>query len=248
MNAIIIDDEYNCSSVLQKLLNKHCPAVNIKAICSSGEEGINMIKRHQPQLVFLDIEMPGMNGFEMLEQLDHIDFCLVFTTSYDQYALKAFSVNAMDYLLKPIDKEELIKAVQKAELRPNIHVNRQLEILLERIGNPATANSKIALPTMEGLEIINVEQIISCSSDSNYTVLKLKHNKKFVVSKTLKEIEELLNNHIFIRIHHSYVINLNEVNKYVRGDGGYVVMSDGSNIDVSRSRKEELMKRLIQPR
>jgi two-component system LytT family response regulator len=246
IDAIIVDDEYYCCTVLETLLKKYCPQVTVKATCTSGEEGLRAIEQLHPALVFLDIEMPGMNGFEMLEQLKDVDFSLVFTTSYDQYALKAFSFSAMDYLLKPIDKDELVKAVQKVELSPRNTVNRQLEILLERLSNPTATTSKIALPTMEGLEFINSDDVISCSSDSNYTIIKLRNNKKFIVSKTLKEIEELLNANVFIRVHHSHVINLNEVTKYVKGEGGYLVMSDGSNIDVSRSRKESLMKRLIQ--
>lgn len=246
IDAIIVDDEYYCCTVLETLIRKYCPRVNLCATCTSGEEAIVAIRKFHPALLFLDIEMPGMNGFELLERLDNVDFSLVFTTSYDRYALKAFSFSAMDYLLKPIDKDDLIKAVQKAELKPNNNVNRQLEILLEMIGNPATANSRIALPTMEGLEIINTDQVISCTSDSNYTNIKLKDNKKFVVSRTLKEIEEMLGTQSFIRVHNSHVINVNEINRYVKGEGGYLVMSDGSSIDVSRSRKEALLQRLIQ--
>lgn len=246
IDAIIVDDEYYCCTVLETLLKKYCPQVIVRSTCISGEEGLAAIRKLNPSLVFLDIEMPGMNGFEMLEHLENVDFSLVFTTSYDRYALKAFSFSAMDYLLKPIDKDELIKAVQKVQQTPRNPVNRQLEILLERLNNPSTKNSRLALPTMEGLEFINTSDVISCSSDSNYTIIKIRNNKKFIVSKTLKEIEELLNANEFIRVHHSHVINLNEVTKYVKGEGGYLVMSDGSNIDVSRSRKEALMKRLIQ--
>jgi two-component system, LytTR family, response regulator len=246
IKAIIVDDEYYCCTVLETLLKKYCPHVNLCATCTSGVEAIEAIRNFRPSLLFLDIEMPGMNGFELLERLDNVDFALVFTTSYDRYALKAFSFSAMDYLLKPIDKDDLIKAVQKAELKPNNNVNRQLEILLERISNPATTNSRIALPTMEGLEFIQTNQVISCTSESNYTNIKLRGNKNFVVSRTLKDIEEMLGTQNFVRVHHSHVINVNEISKYVKGEGGYLVMSDGSTIDVSRSRKEALMQRLIQ--
>ena len=246
IDAIIVDDEYYCCTVLETLIKKYCPQVAVKATCNSGEEGLIAISKFHPSVVFLDIEMPGMNGFEMLEKLDTVDFCLIFTTSYDRYAIKAFSFSAMDYLLKPVDKDDLIKAVHKAELRPINPLNHQLEILLERLRNPTTTSRKLALPTMEGLEFINTEDVISCTSDSNYTIIKIRNNKKFIVSKTLKEIEELLDTNIFMRVHHSHVINLNEINKYVKGEGGYIIMSDGSNIDVSRSRKESVLKRLIQ--
>jgi len=187
-----------------------------------------------------------MNGFQMLEQLDNIEFNLVFTTSYDQYALKAFSFSAMDYLLKPIDKNELIKSVEKAEKKPQQQINKQLEILLDKLNTPLELHYKIALPTIQGLEIINTQDVISCTAESNYTSIALKNKKKFVVSKTLKEIEELLNPKIFLRVHNSHLINMDEIHRYVKGEGGYLIMSNDSSIDVSRSRKDILLQRLIQ--
>ena len=244
INAIIIDDEPYCVEVLATLLGKYCPEVTILATCASAEEGLNAIQRHKPGLVFLDVEMPHMNGFEMLEALPEIAFDLIFTTSYDQYAIKAIRFSAIDYLLKPIDREELQKAVQKATRRSQAVISQQLEILLQKINQPATRVNKVAMPTMEGLQMITVNNIISCESDSNYTILQLKEKQKLVVSRTLKEIEEMLEEHSFARVHHSYLANLNEVTKYVKGEGGYLVMSDGSHIDVSRSRKESVVKKL----
>jgi two-component system LytT family response regulator len=188
--------------------------------------------------------MPKMNGFEMLEQLPIVNFEIIFTTSYDQYALKAIRFSAIDYLLKPVDSEELQKAIQKVIHRSQKPLAQQLEILMQRIHQPATAINKIAMPTMEGLQMISLDSIISCESDSNYTILQLKGNKKLIVSRTLKEIEELLEEHSFIRVHRCYLANLNEVEKYVKGEGGYLVMSNGTTIDVSKNRKDVLMQKL----
>jgi two-component system LytT family response regulator len=181
----------------------------------------------------------------MLEKLPSVNFEIIFTTSYDQYALKAIRFSAIDYLLKPVDSEELQKAIQKVIHRSQKPIAQQLEILMQKIHQPSTPIYKIAMPTMEGLQMIPVDSIISCESDSNYTILFLKNNKKIIASRTLKDIEELLEEHSFARVHRCYLANLNEVEKYVKGEGGYLVMSDGTNIDVARNKKEVLMKKLL---
>ena len=244
MNAIIVDDEPFCCEALAGLLTRYCPAVTISAICNSGAEGLVAIKQHQPQLLFLDIEMNQMSGFNLLEQLPEIKFELIFTTSYDQYAIKAIRFSAMDYLLKPIDREELQLAVQKAQKRLQKHVPQQLEILLQKIYKTNRVMQRIALPTMEGLQMVPVDSIIRCEADNNYTFFFLKGNQRLVVSRTLKETEEMLEEYNFIRAHNSYLVNINEINKYMKGEGGYLVMSDGSIVDVSRSKKEMLLRKL----
>ena len=243
LRSIIIDDEPYCCEILAAMLEADCPQVQVVAICRNGEEGLQAIRKHGPDLVFLDVEMPKMNGFEMLEQIP-VNFHLIFTTSYDQYALKAIRFSALDYLLKPVDREELRKAVQKAEQRIQIPMAQQLEILLQKIKQPLNPISKIALPTMEGLQMISIDTIISCESDDNYTRIILKGGKKLLVTRSLKEIEESLEQHSFLRVHRSYLVNLNEIEKYLKGEGGYLIMSDGSTVDVSRSRKEILMLKL----
>ena len=244
LKAIIVDDEPYCCEALATLL-EDTPEVEVKAICHNAIDALNAIKKYSPDLVFLDVEMPRMNGFEVLEQLPSVNFEIIFTTSYDQYALKAIRFSAIDYLLKPVDSEELQKAIQKVIHRTQKPITQQLEILMQKISQPSTPINKIALPTMEGLQMILVESIISCESDSNYSILKLKDNKKIIVSKTLKELEELLEEHSFIRVHRCYLANLNEVEKYVKGEGGYLVMSDGTTIDVARNKKEVLLKKLL---
>ncbi len=244
ITAIIVDDEpYSCES-LATLLERYCPDVRLLDICYSAADALTAIKEQVPTLLFLDIEMPGMNGFEMLQQISSINFAIIFTTSYDQYAMKAIKFSALDYLLKPVDREELQSAVQKVIQTSNRSFPQQLETLLYKIQHPHSAVNRIAIPTLEGLRMISVDSIISCASSSNYTILTLKNKEKITASKTLKEIEELLEDFSFIRVHHSFVININEIDKYIKGDGGYLIMSDGSNIDVSRSRKEFLLKKL----
>lgn len=244
IKAVIVDDEpYSCESLVT-LLERYCPAVKVADICYSGEDALKAIKEQQPQIVFLDIEMPKMNGFEMLEKIPEINFEIIFTTSYDQYAIKAIRFSALDYLLKPVDREELQKAVQKVTQLQNHQLPQQLEILLQKFHHPVLSVQKIALPTMEGLQMVEVNSIISCTSDSNYTIFLLKNKQKIIVSRTLKDIEEMLEDYSFLRVHHSYIVNLNEVNKYIKGEGGYLIMCDDSTVDVSRSRKESLLKKL----
>jgi len=244
ITAIIVDDEpYSCES-LATLIERYCPEVKLLDICYSGADALKAIKEQTPTLLFLDIEMPGMNGFEMLQQIGTIDFSIIFTTSYDQYAIKAIKFSALDYLLKPVDREDLQAAVQKAMQNSKQSLPQQLEILLQKLNHPTIPVNKIAIPTMEGLQMLFVENIISCSSESNYTTLHLKNKQKITASRTLKEIEEMLEDYSFLRVHHSFLVNLNEIEKYIKGDGGYLIMSDNSNIDVSRGRKEVLIKRL----
>ena len=244
LKAIIVDDEPYCCETIATLLEESRD-VEIVSVCHNAADALVAIRKYSPDIVFLDVEMPKMNGFEMLEQLPQVNFEIIFTTSYDQYALKAIRFSAIDYLLKPVDEEELRTAIQKVIQRSQKPITQQLEILLQKIHQPSTPINKIAMPTMEGLQMIPVDSIISCESDSNYTILQLKNNKKLIVSRTLKEIEELLEEHSFVRVHRCYLANMNEVEKYVKGEGGYLVMSDGTTIDVARNKKEALLKKLL---
>jgi two-component system LytT family response regulator len=244
IKAVIVDDEHYACQALVLLLKKHCPEVTVQAVCNNAKEAVKLIRDLQPQLVFLDIEMPFFTGFELLEILAPVQFDCIFTTSYDQYAIKAIRFSALDYLLKPVDPEELKAAVKKVAGKREPSLQQQMEILLSRLHQPQGQVPRIALPTLEGLQIIPVDTIIYCSASSNYTTLILKDNQKLLVSRTLKEIEEMLEEYRFLRIHHSCLVNLNEVKKYTRGEGGSLLLSDGSTVDVSRSRKEMLLKQL----
>ncbi len=242
IKAIIVDDEPYCCEALGILLERYCPQVDVTGSYHSAAEALAAIREQPPQLLFLDIEMPRMNGFELLEKIKDVPLQLIFTTSYDQYAIKAIRFSALDYLLKPIDREELQRSVEKVQQR--LLFPQQIDMLFQKLQNPSHLFNKIAIPTMEGLQMVAVDHIMYCTSDSNYTILSLKNQQKVVASRTLKEIEELLEDHSFLRVHHSNLINLNEICKYVKGEGGYLVMSDGASINVSRSRKENLLKKL----
>ena len=244
IKAIIVDDEPYCCEALGILLERYCPQVQVTGSYHSGADALDIIREQHPQLLFLDIEMPRMNGFELLERVKDLPFELIFTTSYDQYAIKAIRFSALDYLLKPIDREELVRSIQKVEQRLQHPSPLQLDMLFQRLQHPAQLFSKIAIPTMEGLQMVPVDSIVHCASDSNYTILILKDRQRVVASRTLKEIEELLEGYSFIRVHHSSLVNLNEICKYIKGEGGYLVMSDGTSVNVSRSRKEGLLKKL----
>jgi two-component system LytT family response regulator len=225
------------------LLKEYCPDVQLMEQCSDAQRGLEAIEKFKPDLVFLDIEMPHMNGFEMLEQFSEITFAVVFTTGYDQYAIKAFKFSALDYLLKPVEPKELIAAVHKIQIQKKLPEAEQFQMLMSKINNKENIFPKIPVPTSDGYELIPVEQVLLCEADDNYTYFTLKNKKKIIACRMLKEVEEQLENFIFfVRVHHSYIVNIKEVTKYVRGEGGYVIMSDGSTVNVSRSRKETLLK------
>jgi two-component system LytT family response regulator len=244
INAIIVDDEPDCCESLATLLERYCPEVKILDICYSADAAFQSIKEQNPQILFLDIEMPFMNGFQLLEKLGDINFELIFTTSYDQYAIKAIRFSALEYLLKPIDLDELQQAVKKAVQRNLYPHPQQLEILLEKLKHPTVLFNKVAIPTLEGFQFVLAESIIKCEAENNYTFLFLKDKRKLIASRNLRDIEEMLEDYSFIRVHNSYLVNINEVEKYVKGEGGYLVMSDGSIVNVARSRKELLIKKI----
>lgn len=244
IKAIIIDDEQNCVDALKADIIKYCSNVDICATCTTAKEGILTIRKLKPRLVFLDVEMPWMNGFELLEMLDRIDFCIIFTTAYDKFAAKAFRISAVDYLLKPVDSNDLQIAVKKAQekiLASEGAVN--IENLLHNIKQPAQ-QQKIAFPKREGYEFIAAENILYCHAEGAYTNIYLTNGKKLLVSKTLGDIEEMLPHEIFIRIHHSTIVNINSVTHYIKTDGGYVVMNTNEKLMVSKARKEVLLERL----
>ena len=243
IKAIVIDDELHCLETLSILVKEWCPQVQLIDQCRSAKQGLEAIEKIKPDLVFLDIEMPVMNGFELLEQFKEIPFAIIFTTSYDQYAIKAIRFSALDYLLKPIDPSELKNAIKKVEEQRHFPLAEQFQMLLRQINGKNTGFNKIAVPTAEGFELIPSGEVLYLEANDNYTHLFLKDKNKVIACRTLKEMEEQIRDFtFFIRVHHSYMVNLNEVAKYVRGEGGYLVMSDGSSVNVSRSRKDALLK------
>ena len=245
IKAIVIDDEMHCRKTLSILLKEYCPDVQVMEQCSDAQTGLEAIKKLKPDLVFLDIEMPHMNGFEMLEQFSEIPFAVVFTTGYDQYAIKAFRFSALDYLLKPVEPKELIAAVHKIQAQKKLPEAEQFQLLLKQVQGKEQHFNKLALPTLGGFELMPADQLMRCEADDNYTHLYFKNKNKITACRTLKEVEEQLEDfNFFIRVHQSHIVNLNEVIRYMHGDGGYLILSDGTSVNVSRSRKEMLLKTL----
>ncbi len=245
IRSLIIDDEPRGRKALASLLALHCPDVEVISMADSAQSGIEQIEEHKPELVFLDVQMPQGSGFHMLEQLDAIDFELIFTTAHDQYALKAIKFAALDYLLKPIDGEELAEAVAKAQ--ENIlskQPNAALEGFLKNYKKLNTDSAKLALPFTDGLQFVLLRDIVRFEASGSYTEVVMLEGEKIVVSKPIKVYDEMLQEGQFFRVHNSHLINLNHVVKYMRSDGGRVEMQDKAIIAVSRKKKEDLIKRL----
>ena len=245
LKAMLVDDEKHCIETLRYELQLHCPQVEIVDSASSGPEGIIKIKDHQPDLLFLDIEMPGMSGFEMLRSLEEVDFAVIFVTAYDQYALQAFRFAAADYLLKPVIGEQLVQAVSRVNTRnTTVSDSRlQLEALLYNL-KEGMKSPRIALPSGRGMDFVDAADIIYCKAESNYTHIILSNNRKYTIAKTLKDVELILESLNFFRVHQSYLINFGFMQRYLRDDGGYVVMSDGKHIPIAKRRKEEFTQRM----
>lgn len=240
LRAILIDDDQSNLSALSEKLLKHCPQVEVIWRCDNGEEGIKAIESEKPDVVFLDIEMPVMNGFVLLHQLKYRNFELIFVTAYDHYAIKAIRYSALDYLVKPVEIEDLKAAITKAEANRNSRNSQlQMELLLEHLNNQQP--KRITIPTSDGLRFINVEDIVYLEASNNYTHIYLSTNQKLLVSRTLKDFEDILPSETFLRIHHSTIINKFYVEKYIRGEGGQVVMRHGKVLDVSKRKKSEFL-------
>jgi two-component system, LytTR family, response regulator len=245
MTAIIVDDEKHCREVMEHLLHKHCGDVKVLANCANGNDALVTMQKESPDILFLDIEMPGMNGFELLEKIHHPDpiaigFEIVFTTAYNEYAIKAIKHSALDYLLKPVDKDELVQTVQRAKEHKTTKAAQRVNNLLEMLN--IKKNKRFAVPTMEGLIMVDSETILYCESDSAYCkIYFINTNKPLVISKTLKEVEEVLRGNDFCRIHHSYLINMKCVQSYIRGEGGEVVLNTGVHLPVSRTKKQDFL-------
>ncbi|MEO7264092.1 MAG: LytTR family DNA-binding domain-containing protein [Ferruginibacter sp.] len=240
LKAVLVDDDESNLNSLSEKLGKHCKQVQIIACCDNAMDGIKAIESLHPDIVFLDIEMPVMNGFVMLQQLQYKNFEIIFVTAYDHYALKAIRYSALDYLVKPVEADDLKNAVSKAESNKNKNSSLlQLDLLLEQLQKKQP--TRISIPTAEGLEFIKVNDIIYLGASNNYTNIYLTNGKKFLVSRTLKDFEDLLPAENFLRIHHSSIVNKLFVDKYIRGDGGQVQMSNGNLLDVSKRKKTEFL-------
>ncbi len=242
IKAVIIDDELNSLQNLKQKIEEFCPQIQVLASTQKPEEGILIIKEVRPDVVFLDIEMPRMSGFRMLEEIGEYDFDIIFTTAYNHYSIDAIRISAFDYLIKPIGIDELQKAVERLDKTLNRHTKEKIDILKKSLDENKSQEDKIAISTTEGIEFISIKNILHIDSKSNYSKIYLTEGKTMLVSKILKDFEEILTPYNFYRIHNSHLINLNHIKKYIRSKGGQVMLQDGTHIDISRRKKEEFLK------
>jgi two-component system, LytTR family, response regulator len=245
ISAIIVDDEQKGRESLKLLINEYCPKVEILTLCSNVSDAYNSIMKMSPDLVFLDIQMKDETGFDLLKKFDKVNFEVIITTAHSNYAITAIKYSAIDYLLKPIDVAELQDAVARVDEKRNTpDLLQRLGNLIENVKVSSVEEYKLAIPSSDGLMFIKATDIVYCEAEGNYTTFNLKNGKKYIVSKTLKEYENILNYHQFFRIHHSYLVNLKEIVKYTRGEGGFVTMSNAINLDVSKRKKESFLERI----
>ncbi|MFH2143638.1 MAG: LytTR family DNA-binding domain-containing protein [Bacteroidota bacterium] len=242
--TIIIDDEAQGRKTLKWLIDTYCPELAVVGMASSVPDAIVMIEELNPVLIFLDIGLGAMNGFDLLEKIKTRDFEVVFVTAYQDYAIKAFEFSALHYLLKPVSPDKLKEAVSRLLNKENISGNiKQIEALVENLqkyNHPTT----IAIPTNKGLEILKLDEIVRCEGEGNYSNIFLSNSNKILTSKNLKELENMLAGSCFFRIHRKHIVNLKHVTKYISGRGGKLQTTDGVIVDVSRDKKENLLERL----
>lgn len=245
IKALIVDDEASSRNMLSLLIQKHIPEITELKQSSGGKEAIELIEALKPDLLFLDIEMPSLDGFELLCSLEKRSFNVIFTTAYNEYAIKAIKFSALDYLLKPIDPKELRLAVSK-HIASLDRKGQQVELyrnFLHNIETKVEQHFKLAIPTQQGTHFFNTSEIVRCEADSNYTCLVLTDGRKFISSKTLKEYDEILNNKGFIRVHKSHLVNVNFIQKL--NNLNQLILKDGSTVEISRRRKDEVLKVLM---
>jgi two-component system LytT family response regulator len=244
IKALIVDDEPQSRDLLEKQIQHFFSEIEVVGKAGDGKEAARLIHQFQPNVVFLDVEMRGETGFDILKAIGEVTFDVVFTTGHEKYALEAIRFSALDYLMKPILADELKRAISRVLEKGNEQDrHRHLDALVYNI-NYSNADKKIALPTMGGYEFVSISEVVHCEAKGNYTLFHLKNQSSLLVSRTLLEFENLLSNYHFIRIHHARLINLRHAARYVKGDGGLLIMSDGSEMEVSRRKKQDLIQAL----
>ncbi len=241
MRAIIIDDELHCTQTLESMLLKYTK-VEVIAIFNDALQALKKLQVLEADILFLDIEMPYVNGFELLQFYDPYPWKVVFTTAYNEYAIKALKANAVDYLLKPIMKDDLLEAVDHCLRLTNENYQKKVEQVVNK--DLLNMVQKVAIPSLSGIELLPPEEIIYLEADNNYTKFFLSDNSEILSSRTLKTFENYLTKIGFVRIHHSHIVNLKYIRRYVKGDGGYIVLDNGDHLNVSRSRKDDLLNRI----
>lgn len=241
ITAVIVEDEAHCREALTGLLQQHFPAVDIRGAATDVAGALDLVQREKPALLFLDVELGDRTGFELLEEFGPERPHVIFTTAHEGYAVKALRFSALDFLLKPIDPDELQAAIDKVKRMQQPQHPDQFIALMRNMMRHTRNGNRIALPVSDGLEMVDTDTILFCESDGNYTRVHRPDHKPLLIARTLKEFEDLLTTRHFIRVHHAYLINVQHVRKYVRGEGGEVIMDDGTSVAVSRRKKQELM-------
>lgn len=243
IKAIIVDDEKRGRDLLEILLKENCPNVMVIDKAGNADDAFYSINNKQPDLVFLDIEMPGLSGFDLLKKFEKIDFSIIFVTAYDKYAVKAFKFSALDYLLKPIDEEELKEAVQKVN-KTSVQTNAELEGLTNNLKTLKKESSKIALQSNKGIVLVEIKNIIHCEANGKTTWVYINGQEKILATKNLGEFESFLSDYNFIRVHHSHLVNMSHIKSYIPGRTGTILMTDEAKIDVSQRKKDDFLKKL----
>ncbi|MCZ2459427.1 MAG: LytTR family DNA-binding domain-containing protein [Chitinophagales bacterium] len=242
LKAILVDDEWSSLQNLQQKIREFCPDVKIVAATQKPEEALSLIQQHRPDILFLDIEMPRMSGFRLLEELNDLEADIIFTTAYNHYAIDAIRISAFDYLVKPISVEELQNAVNRLARKHGQQVQEKLQVLRKSMQENKSQEDSIALPTRDGMEFVKIKNIVRIESNSNYSKLYFQDGHTMLVTRLLKDFEEMLLPYHFYRVHNSHLINMSYIKKYIRGEGGQVVMQNGDVIDVARRKKDEFLK------
>ena len=245
MKAILVDDEPDGIRTLKKMLESHCPNVEVAATCSNAASAKQELERIRPDVVFLDIQMPGKSGLDLLTEMPEKDFEVIFVTAHNEYMLQALQYSAADYLLKPVDEDRLIEAVQRVETRIQAEKKEWTETLMHNLNKAGSPSEmRLCLPTLKGFIVVKLDDIIYCEAERSYTIFHLDGKKTVTVSKSLIEYDNLLQETQFFRIHKSFLVNLNHIKEYQRGEGGLVIMTDNAEIEVSRRKKELFLNRM----
>ncbi len=240
--ALIIDDNPNARETLRQDIAYYCPEIQVVGEADSVLSGIKAVKKYSPDVLFLDIQLEDGTGFQVLEPLAEMDFKVIFTTGSDAFTLKAIKFSALDYLLKPIDPDELVAAVKKLKPKEKTDLQPGIDVLLENLRNMQSGGKRIALGSADRIHVVQVSDIIRCESQRNYTLFHISGQKPILVTRTMKEFEELLDKKHFLRVHHSHLINLDYLKEFLKADGGYAIMRDGSQVPVSVRKKDELLR------
>lgn len=246
IRTVLVDDETDSIRVLQKLLDRYCPQVEVVGTAGGVETALAVVQATRPDLLFLDIEMTQGNAFDLLNQLRPLTFQVVFVTAFDNYAIRAFKYSAVDYLLKPVDIDELVSAVERVVQRSQQrNIVDQMQVFLDNMGTLNLAQQKMAVPTVEGLIFINLKEVVRLEAKNSYTQIILDNGSVVTATRTIKDYEDILPEALFCRIHNSHIINLFKIEKYNKGRGGYVTLEDGSTIEVASCRRQEFLRRLL---